>query len=495
MHRRILIKYRVISFIFFLLVPFIAYSFTPLWTFEPLTATNVAVPANSTAIVQYRVTNQTRRLTVLKMMAIKGVSQITSGVGNCRSPFVLKGKSSCILSLRIDGSKLSNPIINGPIVCQRNNINQCYKPSRKDLLHLRQAPPITDATITVTNSPLTLTVNGASGQLTIHNNSTIVSADNIASDFSGTALDGHVTETGNSCASVPPNGNCILTYTPQNTIVPQTNFIIQGSNTNAVTAAIEIESGSSLSSISPNNGTASGGAPVTLTGTGLSGATAVTFDGIAATFVNVVNSTTITAVTPVHSPGVVDVAIDTPVGGATLTDGYTYVATAIGQSARGGTIACLNGGQQNMIAAMVDNSTSIEWGGFGSAVGAGAQSNTDGSNNTQAIVNALGNNGNTAYAAQLCTNFEIDSQGNTPCQVGNACYDDWFLPAVDQLNCLYVNQVAIGGFSTTNSYWASTEFSGFPTFAASYQFFGDGNQGVNNKDSLYYVRCVRAFNP
>ena len=31
----------------------------PLWTFEPLTSTEVTVPANTTAVIQYRVTNQT----------------------------------------------------------------------------------------------------------------------------------------------------------------------------------------------------------------------------------------------------------------------------------------------------------------------------------------------------------------------------------------------------------------------------------------------------
>ncbi len=38
-------------------------------------------------------------------------------------------------------------------------------------------------------------------------------------------------------------------------------------------------------------------------------------------------------------------------------------------------------------------------------------------------------------------------------------YPDWFLPAGAQLNCLYINRAAIGGFSLIN-YWSSTEASG-----------------------------------
>ncbi|WBV69267.1 IPT/TIG domain-containing protein [Legionella pneumophila] len=100
-----------------------------------------------------------------------------------------------------------------------------------------------------------------------------------------------------------------------------------------------------------------------LTGTGLTGATAVTFGGIAATSVNVVNSTTVTAVTPAHAIGPVDVVIDTPVGGATLANGYTYLTTAVGQPSGGGIIACLNPGN-NLIAATTDISTGIVWGGL-----------------------------------------------------------------------------------------------------------------------------------
>ncbi len=492
---------RMLAFLLSGLIIAATHAGTPLWTFEPLTATTVAVPANSTAIVQYRVTNQSQKPHTLVMKSTPGVTQITSGLGVCGSTFGLQGKGSCVLSLQVNGGELSSPITDGPVVCQQGSNLQCYGPDFANVLSITPSPPILDTIITVTGSPLTLTAFGASGQLTITNTSTQVSATNIVSNFTGTALQGNVTETGNTCANIAPGGSCTLTYTPGNTVVPQTDFTIQGTNTNVLTAVIAIQQNSVLISINPTSGTASGGTGFTLTGTGLTGATGITFDGIAATNVNVVNSTTVTGVTPAHAVGVVDVVIDTPVGGATLANAYTYSATAVGQPTGGGIIACLNGGLNNLITTTTDNSGSIQWGGSGVAIGALAQSNTDGATNTATIVVVVGNNGGVPYAAQLCNDYEVDSLGNTPCQPGNACYNDWFLPAggfnatpTGQLNCLYVNSVALGGFAAAY-YWSSTEFSGFPTLAATGQNIGDGNQGASNKNTNQRIRCVRAFTP
>lgn len=465
----------------------------PLWTFTPLTATTLSVPTNSTATIQYLVTNQSSKTHTLSMQPINGITQITNGIGVCPNPFILTGKASCTLSLQVNGNQLTSPINDGPIVCQQGSTLQCYRPSASNVLHITATPAMTGATISVSNSPLTLTTNGSSDSLVITNNSLTETATNITSDFTGTALDGNVTETGNTCASVAPLASCYLTYTPGGTVVPQTNFTIQGSNTNAITAAIQIDSGVNISGVSPPSGTASGGTGVTITGSGLTGTTSVTFDGIAATSVNVINSTTVTAVTPAHSVGSVDVALTTPSGSGTLTNGYTYLATAVGQSAFGGTIACLNGGLNNLIAAVVDNSNSIIWGSVGIATG--ATSTTDGASNTTTIINTPGET--TPNASTICGDYEIDSQGNTPCLPGNTCYNDWFLPsgnnvgASGQLNCLYTNQVAIGGFAS-GVYWSSTEIN---SNNASSQNFNTGIQSTIIKSNTVNVRCVRAFTP
>ncbi len=246
-----------------------------------------------------------------------------------------------------------------------------------------------------------------------------------------------------------------------------------------------------LTAVSPGSGSASGGVGITLTGTDLTGTTAVTFGGVAATSVNVVNATTVTAVTPAHAAGAVDVTVTTAAGSATLANGFAYVATTVGQSSGGGIIAALNGGLQNLIAATADSSIGADWGGPGTAVGAGAQSDTDGAANTVAIQTTLGQ-GN--YAAAICSAYEVDSQGNSPCQPGNACYSDWYLPAKDQLNALYANRMAIVGFA--NSFYASsTEFSISPSNNAWIQIFASGATVAANKSTLTNVRCVRSFTP
>jgi hypothetical protein len=79
-------------------------------------------------------------------------------------------------------------------------------------------------------------------------------------------------------------------------------------------------------SIAPTSGTAQGGTSVTIIGTNFAGSTAVTFGGTAATGVAVVNATTITAVTPAHAAGMVDVVVTTLAGTGTGSRLYTYVA-------------------------------------------------------------------------------------------------------------------------------------------------------------------------
>lgn len=80
-----------------------------------------------------------------------------------------------------------------------------------------------------------------------------------------------------------------------------------------------------VSSISPDIGDPAGGGLVrTLTGTGFTGTTGVTFGGDAATSVIVVNDTTITCLAPAHAAGLVDVVVTNPSGSDTLTNGYEY---------------------------------------------------------------------------------------------------------------------------------------------------------------------------
>ena len=106
------------------------------------------------------------------------------------------------------------------------------------------------ALITLTGSPLTLQTTGM-GVINVFNDaSSAVAATGIASDFTGTALFGNVTETGNTCANLMPGNSCTLTFTAGATLVPQTNFPINGTNMNSVTGAIAIQQ---LATTTPNN--------------------------------------------------------------------------------------------------------------------------------------------------------------------------------------------------------------------------------------------------
>ncbi len=81
-----------------------------------------------------------------------------------------------------------------------------------------------------------------------------------------------------------------------------------------------------ISGIEPASGPTGGGTTVTITGTEFTSGFAVTIGGAAATNVTLVSSTKLTATTPAHTAGAVDVVVINPEGlSATLAGGYTYV--------------------------------------------------------------------------------------------------------------------------------------------------------------------------
>jgi hypothetical protein len=80
----------------------------------------------------------------------------------------------------------------------------------------------------------------------------------------------------------------------------------------------------SVTGLTPSQGPVSGGTVVTLTGVNLSGATAVRFDGIAATSFTVNSATQITASTPAHAAGAAAVTVTTPGGTSNPDNPSTY---------------------------------------------------------------------------------------------------------------------------------------------------------------------------
>src|ERR1039457_5106620 len=81
------------------------------------------------------------------------------------------------------------------------------------------------------------------------------------------------------------------------------------------------------------------------------------------------------------------------------------------------------------------------------------------------------------YAAQL------DAHG----------HQDWHVPTKAELNVLFNNRAAIGGFNVTGSnpagwYWSASPVNGWSAWG---QRFSDGCQFNGYKDSHSAVRCVR----
>lgn len=83
-----------------------------------------------------------------------------------------------------------------------------------------------------------------------------------------------------------------------------------------------------LTGVSPSSGSTAGGTSVTLSGTNLTGASAVSFGGTPGSGITVNSATSVTVTTPSHPAGTVNVAITTSGGTTNLPNGYTFVAPA-----------------------------------------------------------------------------------------------------------------------------------------------------------------------
>jgi hypothetical protein len=148
---------------------------------------------------------------------------------------------------------------------------------------------------------------------------------------------------------------------------------------------------------------------------------------------------------------------------------------AIGQTYGGGVIFYLDGtGQHGLISATTDQGAETQWGCYGNTVGGTSTALGTGQSNTTLIVNECNEAGR---AARICNDLVLNG------------YSDWFLPAKDELNQMYLRKIAIGGFSN-NYYWSSSEGSTYNSWS---QNFDEGTQGNASKDFPINVRAVRAF--
>jgi hypothetical protein len=177
-------------------------------------------------------------------------------------------------------------------------------------------------------------------------------------------------------------------------------------------------------------------------------------------------------------------------GSGTAASPYVVNATggatplAIGDSYQGGKIFWLDAtGQHGLIAATADQSTGIQWrngtdrytGTTGDGLYAGAM------NTAMIVATQMADNQTGNFAAKVCADYSVTVSGVT--------YGDWYLPSKYELNLLYLQKTAVGGFASA-FYWSSTEAINGNAWI---QDFDYGGQGTTNKGTTYYVRAVRAF--
>ena len=160
---------------------------------------------------------------------------------------------------------------------------------------------------------------------------------------------------------------------------------------------------------------------------------------------------------------------------------------SIGDYAHGGVVFWVTPSGKHGRVASLHNIGGVAWSDAFAEIGNSAQSTINGAGNSVAIVSQTGHS---ISAAQHCRDLAF------------AGYDDWYLPAKDELNQMFSSKSAIESTAIANggeaflptSYWSSTESDTDTSEAWNQNFFGPGNQQPDPKlNPSFALRAVRAF--
>ncbi len=146
-----------------------------------------------------------------------------------------------------------------------------------------------------------------------------------------------------------------------------------------------------------------------------------------------------------------------------------YSMLEVGDFYKGGVVYTTDGAGNGTVVPRRNQMDSVIWGELN--VFLNASSHSDGIANTLNIVNGCSIR---PIAASVCYDLAM------------AHYNDWYLPAHDQLLQLYTQSSIIGGFEDARPCWSSTEIS----YSQAYTQQGEL---LSYKTDLYNIRCVRNF--